>query len=316
MYSQKIAVIDLGTNTFHLLITEVTPQGLKTLYKEKVAVKLGKGGLSKGFITADAYERAVRTVESFRKTMDQHEPEKVYATGTSAIRNSRNGYQLIKDILQKTGIEVHIISGEREAELIYYGVKSALDLGKSTSLVMDIGGGSVEFIICNAEGIFWKQSFEIGAQRLLDMFQRTDPIIPEDIQKLIDYLELKLAPLIDAAEKYKPVTLVGSSGTFDTLCEIDVKANELEYNLEEEKEYTLLLKAFESIFFQVITKDRAERMEIPGMIEMRVDMIVVACCLIYYVLHTFHINKIRVSSYALKEGVLSAILKGEAITGA
>ncbi|HEY8400064.1 MAG TPA: phosphatase [Cytophagaceae bacterium] len=313
MQNEKIAVIDLGTNTFHLLITEHSAEGLKTLYKEKVAVKIGQNGISKGFIAADAYERAIRTLEGFKRQIDHFNVKKTFATGTSAIRNSRNGYQLIKDIKQNTGIEVTIISGEREAELIYYGVKAALDLGKCTSMVMDIGGGSVEFIICNAEQIFWKESFEIGAQRLLDLFHKTDPISPAELQSLVDYLEQKLTSLIKAVEIYKPVALVGSSGTFDTLCEIDVQKKGINFSLETEKEYTLMLDAFESIYFEIITKDRNERMEIPGMVEMRVDMIVVASSLIYYVLHAFRINKIRVSAYALKEGVLATILKGEPI---
>src|SRR5690606_22792717 len=129
-------------------------KGLKTIYKEKVSVKIGQNGISKGFIAADAYDRALKTLDGFKSHIDYFKVNKTIATGTSAIRNSRNGYQLIKDIRQKTGIEVAIISGEREAELIYHGVKSALDLGKSTSMVMDIGGGSVEFIICNSEKIF------------------------------------------------------------------------------------------------------------------------------------------------------------------
>jgi exopolyphosphatase/guanosine-5'-triphosphate,3'-diphosphate pyrophosphatase len=313
MEARTIAILDLGTNTFHLLIIQKTENGLKVLHKEKNPVKIGKGGIAKGFIATEAYERAIKTVSGFKETADSFGVTETYATATSAIRNARNGYQLIKDIKAKTNIDVQIISGEREAELIYLGVKSAMELGKSTSLAIDIGGGSVEFILCNSETIFWKGSFEIGGQRLLDMFHKSDPISSEDTQSLVDYLEEKLVPLMDAATIYKPVTLVGASGAFDTLVDIDTNKKGLNFSIEDEKEYTLLVDEFEKIFFDIVSKNKEDRLRIPGMIEMRVDMIVVACSLIYFIISRFNIQKIRVSSYALKEGVLHKVLNGEPI---
>jgi exopolyphosphatase / guanosine-5'-triphosphate,3'-diphosphate pyrophosphatase len=313
MEARTIAILDLGTNTFHLLIIKKTENNLEVLHKEKNAVKIGKGGIAKGFIATEAYERAIKTVNGFKETADRFGVTETYATATSAIRNARNGYQLVKDIKTKTNIDVQIISGEREAELIYLGVKSALELGKSTSLVIDIGGGSVEFILCNNDTIFWKGSFEIGAQRLLDMFHKSDPISSEDTQNLVNYLDEKLMPLMEAAIQYKPVSLVGASGTFDTLVDIDTQKKGLDFSIENEKEYTLLVDEFERIFFDIISKSKEDRLRIPGMIEMRVDMIVVACSLIFFIISRFNIQKIRVSSYALKEGVLSKVLNNEAI---
>jgi exopolyphosphatase/guanosine-5'-triphosphate,3'-diphosphate pyrophosphatase len=313
MKARTIAILDLGTNTFHLLIVQKGDNDMRVVHKEKLAVKIGKGGITKGFISAEAYERALKTIISFKETSDKFGVTEIYATATSAIRNARNGYQLVKDIKTRTNIDVNIISGEREAELIYLGVKSAMELGKSTSLVVDIGGGSVEFILCNNDTIFWKGSFEIGAQRLLDMFHKSDPISTEDTQSLVDYLDEKLIPLKEAAIQFKPVTLIGASGTFDTLVDIDTIKKGLDFSIEDEKEYTLLVDEFEKIFFDIISKNKEDRLRIPGMIEMRVDMIVVACSLIFFVISRFSIQKIRVSSYALKEGVLNKVLNGEKI---
>ena len=312
MSKERIAIIDMGTNTFHLLIAESNGRSVSILLNEKVAVKIGQGGISKNFISSEAYERAIRTLISFKETIHSFKVEKIHAVATSAVRNARNGYAFIKDIKEKTGIIVNTIPGDKEAELIYEGVKYALNLGKSKSLVMDIGGGSVEFIICNQEQIFWKESFEIGAQRLLDLFHRTDPITVDETQELIDYLEEKLEPLFDAAQTYKPVTLVGSSGTFDTLWDIDMLAKGLAISTEE-KEYTLSINDFESIAFDIMNKNKEERLLIPGMAEMRVDMIVVASILIQFIVSKFQVQKIRVSSYALKEGILSRVLKGKEI---
>ena len=172
-------------------------------------------------------------------------------------------------------------------------------------MIIDIGGGSVEFIIANQNESTWSHSFEIGAQRLLDQFQLHDPIQKEEVQSLELYLEEKLTPLVRAMDQYQVNTLVGSSGTFDTLSQIHC----LRLGIEkmDEPEQPLDMAGFTAIHKEIIAKNRAERMLIPGMIEMRVDMIVVACCLINYVLKRFALNEIRISSYALKEGVLHEI---------
>jgi exopolyphosphatase/guanosine-5'-triphosphate,3'-diphosphate pyrophosphatase len=310
---ERIAIIDLGTNTFHLLIAEKTSEEIVILINEKVSVKIGQGGISKNFIQSDAYERALRTLSSFKETIDSFKAEKVFAIGTSAIRNARNGYTLVKDIKDKTGIDIQVVPGEKEAELIYCGVKHGMHLGKSTSVIMDIGGGSVEFIIGNHDRIFWCGSFEIGAQRLLDKFHQQDPMEINEITNLFNYFEEKLTPLFEAAEVYKPLTLIGSSGTFDTLCDIDVLAKGIDFSMEKEKEYTLSIQDFENISRDIIYKDKEARMLIPGMAEMRVDMIVVACVLINFIVQKFNVQKIKISPNSLKEGVLSKALNLEEI---
>ncbi|MDQ4140147.1 MAG: phosphatase, partial [Bacteroidota bacterium] len=176
MKNRRIALIDMGTNTFHLLIAEIKPEGEpETLVKLKESVKLGQDGISLGAIAPDAVERALQTLTNFKVEIDKYDVSEVRAVATSAVRNAANGAKLTAAILKQTGIEVEVISGDREAELIYYGVKLALEIGSERSLIIDIGGGSVEFIICDGDTIFWKQSFEIGAQRLMDKFFINDP---------------------------------------------------------------------------------------------------------------------------------------------
>jgi len=309
----KIAVIDLGTNTFHLLIVERKGMGFNVLLKEKISVKIGQGGITKGFIAGEAYERAINALKHFKARIDEFEAQKVYASGTSAIRNARNGTHLVKDIKELTGIEVQIISGEKEAELIYYGVRTASDLGKSTSLIIDIGGGSVEFIFCNAATIFWKCSLEIGAQRLLDLFQPKDPVSADDIIKVTAYLEEKLAPVLEAALQWKPSSLVGASGSFDTFADIDLHRKGIARTMDEETDYSLSFDAFKSIMEELTHKTREQRLAIPGMIEMRVDMIVLSSLLIDLIIRKIPLQKMHVSAYALKEGLLYKALRGEEI---
>ncbi|WP_066832431.1 Ppx/GppA phosphatase family protein [Rufibacter ruber] len=308
---RRLALIDLGTNTFHLLIVELQEDGgPKTLFKTKVPVKLGQGGISKGEILPEARERGLKTLKEFQEIIAQHGVAEVKATATSAIRNASNGLEVVQAIKEHTGIDVEVISGAREAELIFKGVQQALQIGPKPALVMDIGGGSVEFIIGTDKGILWKRSFEIGAQRLLDKFFHTDPMAPEDVKAQRHYLQDQLQKLTAAVLQHQPEVLVGSSGTFDTLVDMDLAQQGLTRDANGSPEMELSVSTFQRQNKELLQKNRTERMAIPGMLEMRVDMIVVACVLIDWVLEKYNLEHIRVSSYALKEGMLAELLQG------
>ncbi|MDZ7934542.1 MAG: phosphatase [Emticicia sp.] len=301
----RTAIIDLGTNTFHLLIVE----GSKTLYKTSIPAKIGMGGISQGVISEEGIQRALVVLKSFRETIDnQLVPlENTFATGTSAIRNAGNKEEFIQRVSDETGIKIQVISGDEEAELICLGVKQAM-LIPETSMIMDIGGGSVEFIICNDEKIFWKQSFEIGGQRLMDKFMKSDPISMRSVQMMDDFFREKLLPLANACHQYAPKVLIGSSGSFDTLIDMQYMKEKGQLPASNEVAFEYSLPEFYWAYDELIFKNQAERMQISGMIELRVDMIVVAMCLIRFIIQTLEIQRIRVSSYALKEGVMTKIL--------
>lgn len=300
---ERKAVIDLGTNTFHLFIVEIDGDRLHTLYKEKIAVKIGKNGISKGKIAPDAIKRAIHTLRIFKTVIDLFEVKQVKGVATSAIRSASNGQSLVAQIKEKTGIEIDIISGTREAELIYEGVKAAMSLPDSPQLIIDIGGGSVEFIIGTGSEIYWRHSFEIGAQRLLDKFHQVDPIPEDSRSELRTFLEEELKLLTDAIAEHKPTGLIGCSGTFDTLTEIYLKRQGADRELQN-KTYELPAVQYEQIHQELLLKNREERLLMPGMVTMRVDMIVVSSCLIHFVLEQIKTQSITACSYALKEGLL------------
>jgi exopolyphosphatase/guanosine-5'-triphosphate,3'-diphosphate pyrophosphatase len=179
-----------------------------------------------------------------------------------------------------------------------------MPLGNQTSLVIDIGGGSVEFIICNEKGIHWKKSFEIGAQRLLDKFMKTDPISMFSVMKLQEYVQEQLIELTNAVHQYAPKVLIGASGAFDTLIDIYHERDRIA-PIGKATEFELPVNVFKEIYDELLTKNKDQRLAIPGMLEMRVNMIVVASCLVDWLLQVYKLNKIRVSAYALKEGLMS-----------
>ena len=301
--NKRMAVIDMGTNTFHLLIADCHPGGFRVQVRERVAVKIGAGGINHQRITPEATERALQALQSFKTTIDRWRPAQTLAFGTSALRNARNGNEVVQLIERQTGIATRIISGQEEADLIYKGVAAAVPWGNAPALVVDIGGGSVEFIIGTQHQVYWRTSLEIGGQRLLEMFQQHDPILPEEVRALKAYVAEPLQPVLAQLKKFQPALLVGSSGTFDTLSEIYCHQQQLTYDAEA-GETPFARNAFLPIHQQLLQRDRAGRMAIPGMIELRVDMIVVACCLIDFLLERHPFEQLRVSTWSLKEGVL------------
>ncbi len=299
----KVGVIDLGTNTFHLLIANVDGDSHEIIRRDRKAVKIGEKGINKGEITPEAWDRALLALNEFKQTIDKNNIERVFATATSAIRNASNGKALVREIKKETGIEIEVISGEREAELIHLGASKALDLREEKNLIMDIGGGSIEFIIANKHQAFWMRSFEVGGQRLVEKFHHSDPINDLEIDNLVGFFEKELRPLFAACAQFQPKTLIGCSGTFDTLSDIYCEDQQIEKDINA-SELPFDKNVFSTIYQDLIAKSREQRLKIPGMIEMRVDMIVVACILVNYVVEEVQLSDIRVSSFALKEGIL------------
>ena len=296
------AVIDLGTNTFHLLILDDTNQ---VVFELSEAAKIGMAGINQGIITDQATSRAVEVLKKFSAKIAEHQIDatNVLAVGTSAVRNASNQSAFCEAILAATGIKVEVITGQQEAALIYEGVRCALKIGTEPALIIDIGGGSVECIIGNDERIFWKQSFEIGGQRLLERYMATDPISESAVRKMNDYFREVLLPLHNAYHQYAPTTLIGSSGSFDTLVDLYFMHQRGCLPDPEMASFDLPLHEFNRSYAQLIAKNRSERMSMPGMIELRVEMIVVAVVLVKYILANYTIKNIRVSSFALKEGL-------------
>lgn len=297
----RTAIIDLGTNTFHLLISD----GLKPLYEERRAVRLGMGGINDGMITPEAIGRAIDCLRDYADLARTHAASQLLAFGTSALRNAKNCEEVCGLISTETGIQVKVISGEEEASLIWEGIRAAMVIGDQPGLIVDIGGGSVEFIVATSERMLWKRSLEIGGQRLIEKFQHHDPILPEEITSVEQYLDQSLGEVREILRGYDPSTLIGSSGSFDTLSEIHCLRTLIPY--PSTPETPLTLDSFSSIHQELITRDRAGRMAIPGMIDLRVDMIVVASILIRYLLKVHPFRHIRVSSFSLKEGVRATL---------
>jgi len=308
MMDKKAAVIDLGTNTFHLLMVELSEDRFELIFKEKVPVKIGQRGILKNIITSDAQKRAFHTISHFKHLIEGEKINQVYVFATSAVRNAVNGAGFVHKVQQKFGLKVNVIDGDQEAQLIYEGIRFSGILNSSTAMMVDIGGGSVEFIIGNEKEVLWKQSFEIGGLRLLELFSYHDPILPREVDDLMRLFDLQLVSLVEAMRKFNPTEFIGASGTFDTLTDM-YYASLQKAKTKGGNNFVLPRMEFENTLKKLLSLNKAERLKIPGMIPMRVDMIVVAVCLIKYVLQHFDAQELICSTYALKEGVIAQLVR-------
>ncbi len=301
--------MDLGTNTFHLLIAEGTINDFREIVHEHIAVKLGEGGINKDIILAHAFERGINTMKRFKKEIDENNVQDTRAIATSALRNASNGQDFIDHVKKETGIAIEIIDGNKEAAFIYNGVRAAGLLSATNSLILDIGGGSVEFIIGNKEGILWKQSFEIGAARLMERFHHTDPIRPAAIEAINLYLEDTLTDLFTAVKENPVSSLIGSSGAFETFAELAALKRSDTFDLKNTRNYLFDYDELMEVTDELILSSHAEREANKAIIPVRVDMIVVASLITRYIIQMLEINKVALCTYSLKEGVLAEMMK-------
>jgi len=298
------AVIDLGTNTFNLLIADIKNNQLNVAVNLEFPVKIGKGSLIDNIISEPAMLRAITALSQFKSYIDRFEIIEIKALATSAIRNAKNGKHLIIKVKELFDIDISIISGETEASLIYLGASNSFKLPNDEVLVMDIGGGSVEFIIGRNEKIIWKQSFDIGAVRLFEMFKPSSPLIESDILNIRSYILNELQPLKKVLLNYPLRTLIGSAGTFETLVDVVIKDLKVIPIAMSKNAFEISIHEFEAFSEMMITSTLEQRLKLKGMLDFRAEYIPIAAILISLILEMGEIRKLVCSNFSMKEGAL------------
>ncbi|MCW5899381.1 MAG: hypothetical protein KIT10_08925 [Flavobacteriales bacterium] len=305
----RAAIIDLGTNTFKLLVCEPHAGKLRVLHREEVPVYLGRGGIEQGVIVPEAFARGIAALHALRERATILGASDVRGFGTSALRNASNGAEFTRHALEVTGIAIGIVPGEEEAALIIAGVRQAVPFGARPALVMDIGGGSTEFILATEKAIIWKRSFELGVTRLRERIPSSDPMTLEEESRIAAHLDDRLEPLYAMIERHEPHLLIGSAGSFDTLAAIVSAANN-DPIAAEDTSLEFDADSFAEMKDRLLRMPRAERLQVPGLPEHRVDTIPYALVQIDRVLLAGRIRELAWSRFALKEGAAARMLFG------
>jgi exopolyphosphatase/guanosine-5'-triphosphate,3'-diphosphate pyrophosphatase len=301
----RLAAIDVGSNSIHMVIAQVDASGgVTTLWRLKEMVGLGRISFPSRRLTADAMDRAVVTLRRFQQVAQQRQVEKIVAVATSAVREAENGGDFLERVRNELGLRIRVVSGREEARLIYLGVKHATDLHGGPHFMLDIGGGSVEFIVANESKPLFLESAKLGSARVTAKFIKSDPVDAGDLRRLLAHYREHLDPICAGVKALHPVKAFGTSGTLENLAAMtggltkggNGTPDGISGVIEREKLAILLSKLLESR-----AKDRAKMV---GLDDKRQDQITSGAVLVNELFHRLDLKKIHVCRGALREGIL------------
>jgi exopolyphosphatase/guanosine-5'-triphosphate,3'-diphosphate pyrophosphatase len=298
----RALIVDLGTNSFHAVIVDAYANGSFVLLdRRKERVELGASGLSRRWLDDEAIERAMSALRRIKILSEGWGVEDHLAYATSAIREARNGGDVIDRIRREIGLRVRTISGESEALLVYEGVRTAVDMPEP-ALIVDIGGGSTEFLIATSERSFFEASLKVGAARLTEQFVDDDPVSTGSLARLRTFLAEELDPIMSMTHGYDVKTMVGSSGAMQNLAAIALRrSGDAERTIFQQEVSRSDLQA---VARHLIGSTRAERGRLDGLDEKRIEQIVAAAILVDLLLDRTSIDRFVVSPNALREGMV------------
>lgn len=309
--NNRIAAIDIGTNSFHLVIVEVQPDGsFKLLDKQREVIRLGSHkGEDLSLISEGEIEKAIDILKNY-KMLAEHYGASIRAVATSAVREADNKDKFVKSVKEKTNIDIEVVDGKTEAKLIFYGIMNAIDISDKNVLCLDIGGGSSEFIYAEKRNPIITESVKIGAVRLSKKFFPDFILKKEAVEACRSYVEAQTSFIKYLIQEKKIEQVIGASGTIVATA---ILVREL-FKKPKRKSINKLSFTVEELNFvykEVIRrKTPAERVSLPGMELKRADIIPAGLIILKTVFDVFEIKQITLSEYALREGIIyDTILK-------
>jgi len=308
--TKRIAAIDLGTNSFHAVIVDIYPDGsFRTIDKLKEMVILAEKGME-NYLSEDAMERGLDALKRIKFLCDSQEVEEILAFATSAIREAKNGGDFIQRMIDEVGIKARAIPGKMEAELIGFAVRHSIALDEKMVLMVDIGGGSVEFIIGNNQKFVYHNSLKLGVARMAAKYVSQDPITKEEIKSLKKHYKNALEEIKDTMKEYGVRTIIGSSGTMENIGAMVASRTSLTANMTL-NELVFNASDFKSLYKDFIKLDRKERSKINELDEKRIDIINPGMVLVKYLVKKCNIEQIKISEAALRDGMILNFINKE-----
>ena len=309
MIAQRFAFIDIGTNTILCLIAEIKNDGSFDVFDDLAEItRLGQGVHQTGRISPEGEERSLKVLQRYLERCKRLNVEKIIAVGTSALRDARNSAEVRARFEVQLGLDVRVISGDEEAEYAFLAVEQGLPLNRRELLVVDVGGGSTEFVRGNAAGVVEAISIGVGSVRLTEQFLRSDPVQIEECEKMVIAIEKELTRLPNQWLKDDSIlTLVGIAGTFTTLSAVEKKLVCYTHGEVHGSRLTLSEVRRQVALFQ--GKTIMERKAIPGLEPNRADVILAGACLIERIMTLFHSERVIVSDHGVRYGLLHECLK-------
>ena len=337
----NIAAIDIGTNTLRLLIGRVNNGRLARVASERAVTRPGKDLIKTGVLSADSIDKSLKALGSFKTTCDKHNVSKIIAVGTSALREAKNSLDFIDAVKRGTGIEIEIISGEREAELTVKGVTAGFEDKKRPDafFIIDIGGGSTEWIIYKGNNqlsavsgqkqnkktgfhssllthhssLLLMGSIPVGAVKLFETFIKHDPPAPAELDECRDFIHSKISAAFDSSLLLGPLdpslSLIATGGTPTTVAAIDLGLDK--YDGDRIHMHKISATVLTTIFNRLVSLPQEERSKVKGLGPERSDIIIPGVLVLMALMEYLKIRETVISDYGLLEGLLCYNLNSE-----
>jgi len=298
-FPKRVASIDIGTNTILLLISEVKRGKIHPLFEMETVVRLGEGVQKNKMLLKEAMERGLQTLAQYLKRCQAMEVQKIFAAGTSALREAKNSEDFLKGAKDKLNLSIEVISGEEEAQLSFLAVANDLKEVKKPVLVVDVGGGSTEFILGKGDQISHWISLPLGSVRFTEEFLCSDPIQEEEWEKMERKIQ---GHLVNIPHSKEPPSMVAVGGTATTLASVEM-------GLEEfiaEKIHHFILKKGElgKQLLRYRSKTIEERKKIPGLPVARADVILAGGTILYLAMEELKCSSVLISCHGVRYGLL------------
>ena len=299
----RIAAIDIGTNSIHMIVVQVRQDlSFEVIDREKDMVRLGAGGLDGRSLTPTAMSAALQTMSKFKRIADSHKVDEIVAAATSATREAENGGDFIAEVDRQTGIRITVISGTEEARLIHLAAGYGVDIGGTTAVVVDIGGGSVEITLGTAMHLTLGRSFKVGVIRLTERFVKSDPLSGGDERRLTKHLNKELGSYIDQIVARGFDRVIGTSGTILSLgLMASTEGGKVPEDLRNRR---VSAKALHRLRKHLVESDIEERLATPGMDPRRADLSVAGSVLFDTIVRRLGADGFTLCDLALREGLV------------
>jgi exopolyphosphatase / guanosine-5'-triphosphate,3'-diphosphate pyrophosphatase len=300
----RIAAIDIGTNSIHMVIAQAQGAGFQVVDREREVVQVGRGSFAGNRLRTEAIQRTADALARYVKLARRHQVDHIVCTATAAVREARNGGAFVQACREAAGITPRVIPGEEEGRLIYLGVKSALQLDDKPALMVDIGGGSMQLVVGDRDRMHHAVSAPLGALRLTEMLLDSDPPARRDLQRLRRQIRKHAREALETVLAYKPERVYGSSGAIHALAQI-AHVQETGGTIEHINGHVLSTEALARVVRRLQRMTLAERERLQGLDAKRAEIIVPGAMVLLHVLEEAGADGITMSDFGVREGLVT-----------
>ena len=301
--NQRIAVLDLGSTSFHLMVGEWTPDGeLRRVGRERIMLRMGSELARSESISAGLLDRSVEAVRELGAFAEERKADLLVTVATAALRRAKNGPEVLRELEAALGGPIHLLSGLEEARVVYRAIRARLDLGKRTHVGLDLGGGSLEVIVGKGSEILYEATLPLGVARMHGELEPHEIHTKEDLRRLRHRVREILSPHLDAIQAHAPVACVAVGGTARGIGRLILRETSRE--LEDLRGLRLERKDIAKVSRDLSELTIEERVAKPGVSSRRADLLPFGAEILTSVLSLLGLSTLTICDWGLREGIL------------